>query len=461
MRERRDNLIAILALASMIMGVAIWNGFPLVYADTGTYLVSAMDGVVPEDRPYWYGVYLRWTVLGYPWPWLPVTLQALLCALLILRLFRLHAPRTRVRLTAMVCTTILMLGTGLGWNAGQLMPDIFTGIGVLSLLLLWSDTGVLWRTIAYSILVITSTWVHSSNLIIITLLVMAFLPAFGSGRPTLRQGWRGVMLTTVMAWLGLLQANRMADGEAYVAKGGHVFLMGRMVDSGMLPAWLDAHCPKEQLALCAYRDHLPANSQLFLWDADSPLQHMGGWEATRQEYGHIVRSSFMEPRFLWWHIRDGLRSTFVQLHLWTVGERLRGTWYREADSPPYQAIAQYLPDALPAYRSSRQCELPDGGEAVLQAADHGYQFTMVATALLMLVALLPGVLRRLGLEKRVLLSMTISAVLIDCAVCAGSSIADDRFLSRISWILPLAAMLCIADLAWLRSTQNTGQAVSV
>ena len=68
-------------------------------------------------------------------------------------------------------------------------------------------------------------------------------------------------------------------------------VMGRLVDAGLLRPWLQEHCPTEHYGLCAYLDGLPTTSRAFLWYPESPLQRQGGWEATRAEYGRIVRGT--------------------------------------------------------------------------------------------------------------------------------------------------------------------------
>src|SRR5438105_2339930 len=65
----------------LIMVPALVNGFPLVFSDTGTYLRSAFEGVVPADRPYWYGGFIRLASFNGAWIMGVVVTQALLCAL--------------------------------------------------------------------------------------------------------------------------------------------------------------------------------------------------------------------------------------------------------------------------------------------------------------------------------------------------------------------------------------------
>lgn len=44
---------------------AIVNGYPLVYSDSGTYIGSGFEGIVPVDRPIAYGLFVRHISVAY------------------------------------------------------------------------------------------------------------------------------------------------------------------------------------------------------------------------------------------------------------------------------------------------------------------------------------------------------------------------------------------------------------
>jgi len=62
----------------------LYNGFPLVTYDTGTYLGSGMSGVVPDDRPITYGLFTRLAGLNFSL-WFVIFFQCLVLAELLLR----------------------------------------------------------------------------------------------------------------------------------------------------------------------------------------------------------------------------------------------------------------------------------------------------------------------------------------------------------------------------------------
>ncbi|MCB0815779.1 MAG: hypothetical protein KDB87_21760, partial [Flavobacteriales bacterium] len=80
-----------------------------------------------------------------------------------------------------------------------------------------------------------------------------------------------------------------------------------------LPELLQERCPGSGWELCAWKDSLPNNSQDFLWNPESPVYAMGGWAATRQEYGLIVKEALTTPGLTQRFISNTLAGTVRQL----------------------------------------------------------------------------------------------------------------------------------------------------
>ena len=230
---------------------------------------------------------------------------------------------------------------------------------------------------------------HLSNLVILpvagcALLLLGRWVSPAPKRPSMK--WKWLVASTVLAWAGLGIANRAVDDQFYLSRSGHVFLMGHLVDTGMLKAYLDEHCATEHYAICAYADSLPSTSGAFLWSDDSPVAKEGGWAATRQEYDGIVRGTFTEPRFLLWHVRASLVSTAEQLCAWEICRGLQSTWYRSPDCPPNDMISQHMHHELGSYLASMQ----NGGRGELDMRwpNAAYALVLAMSLILALVFLL-------------------------------------------------------------------------
>ncbi len=443
-RSPRIRALATIALGTLcILLPALVNGFPFVYPDTGTYLSSAFRGTVPVDRPAWYGLFMRIGSLGGHTYWGIIAAQSILCSLYIFRTVGLLVERRRHSVT-LVITFLLGATSSIGWFAGLLLPDIFTGIGLLASLHAFMGKGGPWRTAADTAMAVFCCWVHLSNLLIIPLSVAVLLFA---GRRHLahltRSAWLGLLGGSVLAWGGLAVANRVVDREFYISRGGQAFLVARMLDTGMLRAWMEEHCADGGYRICAYKDSLPPTGGHLLWhDSISPMHLEGGWLATKPEYDRIVRSTLTEPRYLWWHLTSGLTSTGELFTKWTICGALTNPEYRRPGSPPYDMIEGTIRSGLKPYLASLQ----NGGRGELDMTwpdriNGALLLFCLGLALFLIIRRQPV---RNGPSDRALLVFALCAVLIDAFICSSLSATEDRYLSRVTWLLPLFVSCLIA-----------------
>ncbi len=79
LKGRAGTVFAIALAAALLVWPAVWNGYPLVFADTGTYLSQAIEHYVGWDRPVFYSLFmlpLHLTLTTWP----VIAVQALLLA---------------------------------------------------------------------------------------------------------------------------------------------------------------------------------------------------------------------------------------------------------------------------------------------------------------------------------------------------------------------------------------------
>src|SRR5581483_8490703 len=120
------------AIPVMLLGPALWNGYPLLQSDTGGYLARWYEGYLVPSRSTVFGLYLHFgEASGF---WINIAIQALATLWLLqltLRVFGLLRP---MRLLAV--SVVLILTTALPWLVSMLLTDIFAGLSVLSLFIL-------------------------------------------------------------------------------------------------------------------------------------------------------------------------------------------------------------------------------------------------------------------------------------------------------------------------------------
>jgi hypothetical protein len=135
-QSQRDVLAWLTASAAMMLALmlpALWNGFPLIFPDTGGYLMRPMQGTLGMGRSAFYGLFLDGGIAWSFWP--NAVAQCALIVWLIVLTLRAHGLGGRPWL-ALGIAAMLTVGTSLPWFAGQLMPDILFPAAVLALHLL-------------------------------------------------------------------------------------------------------------------------------------------------------------------------------------------------------------------------------------------------------------------------------------------------------------------------------------
>ncbi len=411
------------------------NGFPFTYPDTGTYLRSAFRGYVPYDRPIWYGLFLRISSLGGTTLWGPVVAQASLSAFVLLRALRHFGVESAGRQVLVVA--LLSVFTGISWYAGQLMPDIFTGIGALALILLLIDTGPRLLRISYTALVVLAILVHTSNLLTFTLLMLVAAVALRKVEFARR---RNVLILILGCWPLLFALNFLVVGKAELGRGGHVFLTARLIDAGIMNDWLDAHCP-EGSGLCHYRESMPATTNDFLWLPSSPLYAMGGWEAPANDYQRVVRSALTTPKYLLRFAGNSLHGAARQLVEWRVGAGFASPDLQDPENPVHDMLRNTMEQDFPAFISSRQVT-GDGTGAWLVLRDQVFFLVMLLSHLALLGLLLwrPSFLSPHWQNTALLV---VAALVANALVCASLSMVADRFGSRLNWVVPLLVLIAI------------------
>ena len=91
MAPDRTARLAVPAAAALLLWPAVWNGYPIVFADTGTYLSQAIHLYAGWDRPVFYSLFmlpLHATVTLWP----VVVVQALLAAWVLWLVCRVLVP---------------------------------------------------------------------------------------------------------------------------------------------------------------------------------------------------------------------------------------------------------------------------------------------------------------------------------------------------------------------------------
>lgn len=426
--------------AALWLWPAVYNGYPLVFDDTGTYLSQAVHRYLGWDRPPFYSIFLLCLHLTVT-TWPAVAVQALLAAYIVRLVQRVLLPGMGPWCLVPIAGGAA-LATALPWFAAQLMPDIFTPLLVLALamLLFTADrlsAGEQWWLVLFSAFAIAAQQSSMALAPALTLLLLPLRRVAGRAMPLGRAGLARLAAGPALAMAAAAAVNFAGHHRLAVSPYGNVFLLARVIYDGPGMDVLRRDCPRAGWRLCPFRDRMPANSDLFLWRPDSPVMLAGGHVAVSADADAIIAEALRrEPRreFIAW-----LDNTLTQLRRFATGDTLDAcpttvTPWIDADFPPFERAA---------YAAARQTRGELAVPAWMQRLHEVTAVIGIAGCAVLLVAGIRCRHRAAGFAAAVLL-----AVLLNAGIAGGLSTTHDRYGSRVMLLAPMVALL--GGLALLR-----------
>lgn len=242
--EKLAWTLASLMMLAALLWPALWNGFPIVYYDTGGYLARPFETTLALGRSAFYGAFLALGIKQYFWP--NIIVQAALVAWLVALTLRLHGLGGRPWLASAIVIGLCAM-TGLSWYTAQLMPDILASACVLALAILAFYPQALrrWET-AILVVVIAAAIASHMSILALALGLVAILAAqrllskpIALPQPTLALPAAAVALGVLLAPLSNFT---IADQLAFTP-GGFNFVFSRLVKDGVVERYLADHCP--------------------------------------------------------------------------------------------------------------------------------------------------------------------------------------------------------------------------
>lgn len=424
---------------------AFYNGYPLVYSDTGSYIFSGMDIVLPKDRPVLYGLFVNLFSLHFSL-WMVIFAQAGIVFYVLWHLFLLAAKPSFSKSAFIFSVALLSWFTGLGWYTSQLMPDIFTivSLGAL-LLLLFRKKHSLAQNIIFSCILVFSVNTHFSNyLIVIGTLLVLFLFCFNKRFADAKREitFRLPVILTIAALAVGSITNFSIGGTFKLSPNSHVFLMGKMLDNGILKSYLDDNCTTEKYALCSCKNSLPETSRDLLWDIDSPLQRNGDWKNSEAEYNAILSGIATSPKHLSLFIFNSFNSSITQLFQNEVGSGVISEWYANPTSPPYQAVAKYFPVELSQYKQSRQNQNLWGQGLELSFINYiNFFLLLIAVIVVARMFLFDHKRVQYSNQTQIIIGTLLIGIVINAIVTSCLANVYDRLQARVSWSLIFCLLL--------------------
>jgi hypothetical protein len=437
--RRPADLAAVAAAMLLMLAPALWNGFPLMFYDTGAFIDQALTGKFVAERGVAYAWFLKlaWIEASL-WP--AVILQALIVTLVLLECVRVIAPAlSPARFVALVL--VLAVATGMPWYVGQVLPDFLTPPMVLAIYLLGCHGAALnlARKLALLATVAFAAAAHASHLLLAAgltaIVALAQVAqrrwAVDGGAVQVRSAWPAAALAAGLALL--LAGNFARTGEVFLSRAGPAFVFGRLVQDGIVKRLLDETCPGAGYRLCDHKDRLPRTANEWLWAPGTPFWAMGGFEGTAVESARIIADSL--KRYPLMHLRTAAAAAIEQLAKFRTGDGIEPQPW-----PTWWAMETFLPAQLPAYAAARQQRGQIDFTAINGLHVPTGWLSMAAAA-----AFVAAALRRRRCDDRALLpAYLVVALMGNALICGALSNPHDRYQSRLLWVLPFALLTLAA-----------------
>jgi hypothetical protein len=432
-------VLGVILLGLMFLGVAFWNGFPVIFYDTGAYVLEGLGHVFLVERAPVYAD-LLFLAGGHFSLWPIVIVQALLTAYIILEVSRTEVPGLTLRGLVGIGAVLTLL-TAIGWYAGQVEPDCMTPLVILGCWLLLFRADRLGKVRTRWVAGITGLAVacHPSHLgLIAGILICAGLLKLAARRwpglplPRLKHGMIGLA-----AALGLIVAgNFVLTGNVFISKSGSVFIFARLMQDGIVKRLLDETCPPDGNAdykLCEYKNKLKTRADAWLW-GNSSFRALGGFSGQQQqeEDRRIILDSLR--RYPVMHLKAAVHDAALQFMMIKTGDGIEPQeWVLE---PGFKRM---IPHQVNAYLGARQ----QRGLLRFKTLNLIHVPIGVLSVLGLLMLLQHGMVRR-NWGEGALPALVLLGLVGNAIICGTFSNTHDRYQSRVIWLPTLVLLLALA-----------------
>jgi hypothetical protein len=439
-----NEVLAVAILSPVLMLAAFCNGFPIIFYDTGAYILEGFQHIFIAERSPVYSLFLRYA--GGPQSlWYVALVQCAIVAFAMTELARALKPQLSLW-NFLGIGLILAIATGLPWYAAQIEPDCFVGVTAIAIYLL-AFHGRQLGLMRGSLLVLSAGFAaatHSSHVGLavglLAVLVIARVVLYALRSEIAKPSLLAPFLTCALALTIVVVCNYAFTGQIFFSRAGAVFLEARQMQDGLIKPVLDADCPQAGYKTCAYKDNLPARADAWLWEEKtSPFARLGGFRKMEKESAQLAYLSLRRYPLsnLFWAGANTLLEFFavatgdgIEPQEWVLNREFERTIPQQMDG--YSRAYQQRGDIW--FLPLNILHVP---VAIFSIFAMGY--------------LLRGAARRGDGKTTVLAAFVLVALLGNAFICGVFSGPHSRYQSRLVWLpafvlllqLPAAANLTL------------------
>lgn len=438
---KKENILLLLLGTFILSIIGLYNGYPLVTSDTGTYIYSGFENVIPLDRPIVYGFMVRHLSLEYSM-WFVVFFQNLLMSFVLLEALKIFIVTTSKLKQAFVMIAMgLTFFTGISWYTNQLMPDFFAPILILSIFILLKSSSLqTWKKVLFYSLVLLSCLVHFSHILIgVTLLILLLIR--NRKLQIDKKVGVGILCLALSAFLIIPSINYLVEKKFILSKGSHVFLMAHLADNGILDRFLQENCNEPEFmdcTLCDRKDSIPTDLSGFLWTSNM-IEKSGGWEGSREEYTKIIHATLTKPDYLFANIFKSFSAGVQQLFRVEIGQ---GVSFMGEDSPPYGQIKKHLPKELANFKNSKQNQW-QGMALKNHYINLVHKLLLIGSMSIFCFLFFSPVWVSLDKTTKFFVVFILVTIVVNSMVTAGLNAPNERFNARVIWMFPFSMIVLL------------------
>lgn len=457
------------ALLSLLMWPAMYNGQPLFSPDTSAYVRGFDAGIVwlsgrttvwttwasqrrgprevankltVEDlsgfqspkfiiagRSVSYGALLYLgELLGGLWTSIAFQAAAALAVVgLTLRHFKLFSW-PKLALTAVA----LGLASSLPFFTSFLLPDIFAGLALLAAanLLAMGDRLTRWEQVFWISIVAVAMVFHPSHVAIVVVLLAVAIIARLLSKKISRVGILALTIATGIGFASEIVFTLVVQKLQGVPVDRPPVIMARMVADGPGAAYLRNKCPQAGLVACEFVDRLVSDSDAFLWD-------------TSPETGIYAPASIEKRRALG---NEQYQFAAAVLAYDPVGQV--AAWLKDA----FQQLKMIGLSDFPAAAEQAFPSLPPvHAERMARSSIWRKEFPMETFSALTIFAVILSFMfvcvtlirhwKYVSVEQKIFCFVIFLGEVSNAFVCGALSGPHERYQGRLSWLIPLLALL--------------------
>jgi hypothetical protein len=436
--RRPAHFASMAAFFAALLLPAFWNGFPFLFTDSGTYLLSAVRVSLPDDRPVFYSIFLLLTHLSIS-PWLSIVAQSLIVAVMVQIAMRRIFCFEQASLLG-TCGLVIVAVFQVGWFSGQLMPDIFTGVMVLGLLLItvsWTEMNLAERCFVLATVSASASFHLAHTLIAAASVPLAFVWLFRRRQREWLPSLVALLAVIAVAPAAIVSLNLIAKRGPVFSSSSSTFLLAKLLEDDAAVQAIESRCPSVP-ALCselpALKDfhasaQYPTRAEHFLWSGlRDRASQKGNLETEARQLNRVILDDHWRHYLLRW-----ASDTWRQFLSVRIGDQLAPVPEGYAAQKALSEI--FGPSELPKYRASLQAN----GKLPLNEVNlASYALDAVSAVVLIAMIFLPGLA---GARPSFAALFVVVFLFWNAAVMGSLSAVNDRYQSRMMWLPTVVALL--------------------